>query len=267
MRKASVLVPVAATLVGIVIGAVAFHGLASHSLSAVGAAAPARDARQPPAPPAAQTGEAVLKQFHQIWYSAPWTWLKNRWLGIPAEQNPMDAWIIQEIMFDTKPDFMIECGSFLGGGAALWATLLDQVNPAARVISIDIEDKMAEARRLPIVERKVEFLIGSSTSPAILEKVKERVRGKKVLVLLDSDHRAPHVLEEIRAYAPLVPVGGYLIVQDGNINGHPVRPDYGPGPYEAIHEFLRGNDSFTIDKSRERMMFTFSPDGFLKRTK
>ena len=224
----------------------------SHILSTVDAAAFVRETH---------------KQFHQIWYRAPKTWRKNRWLGIPVEQNPMDAWIIQEIMFDTKPDFMIECGSLLGGGAALWATLIEQVNPAARVIAIDIEDRMTEASRLSIVERKVEFLIGSSTSPAILEKVKERVLGKKVLVLLDSDHRAPHVLEELKAYAPLVQMGGYLIVQDGNINGHPVLPDYGPGPYEAIHEFLQSNNSFVIDKSRERMMFTFSPDGFLKRVK
>jgi cephalosporin hydroxylase len=124
---------------------------------------------------------------------------------------------------------------------------------------------MAEARKLPIVKKNVEFLLGSSTSPEIVQQVRERVKGKKVLVLLDSDHHAPHVSEELRAYAPMVQVGGYLVVQDSNINGHPVFPASGPGPYEALHEFLKNNHDFAIDKSRERMLFTFSPDGFLKR--
>jgi cephalosporin hydroxylase len=211
--------------------------------------------------------DKVVDRYHQIWYDNPGTWLKNSWMGIPTEQNPNDIWIMQEILFDLKPDFVVECGSYRGGSAAVWAMLLREVNPAGRVISIDIVDNMQEARKLPVVKERVAFLVGSSTSPEIVAEVTRRVQGKNVLILLDSDHHKPHVLNEIRAYSPLIPVGGYLIVQDTNVNGHPIYPDFGPGPAEAVQEFLAGNDKFVQDRSKERLLFTFAPGGFLKRVK
>ncbi|MFC1643437.1 CmcI family methyltransferase [Myxococcota bacterium] len=217
------------------------------------------------AAPVALTDEQVITRFHQIWYDTPTTWPKNRWWGIPTMQNPLDSWITQEIISETKPDIFVECGSFHGGSAALWAMVLSQVNPGGRVISIDIEDKMAEARKLPIVRERVEFLVGSSTAPEIVAKVKQRVQGKRVLVLLDSDHRKAHVLNELKAYSPLVQVGDYLIVQDTNINNHPVNARFGPGPWEAVEEFLRDNRAFRMQRSRERLLMTFAPRGYLKR--
>jgi cephalosporin hydroxylase len=88
-----------------------------------------------------------------------------------------------------------------------------------------------------------------------------------VLVILDSLHTREHVLSEIKAYAPLVPVGGYLIVQDSNVNGHPVYPAHGPGPMEALEEFLASTDEFVADRSRERMLLSMHPKGYLKRVK
>jgi cephalosporin hydroxylase len=209
----------------------------------------------------------VTEQFSTLWYNRPDTWQTMHWLGIRTLQNPMDVWIIQEILHELEPDFMIECGSANGGSAALWATILDNINPDAKVISIDIEDKMQAARELPIVKRRVEFIIGSSTSPDVVEQVRKQVAGKKVVVLLDSDHRKAHVLEELKQYAPLVGVGGYIIVQDTNINGHPVLPGFGPGPWEAVEEFLQGDTAFEVDRQRERFLFTFSPNGYLKRVR
>jgi cephalosporin hydroxylase len=87
------------------------------------------------------------------------------------------------------------------------------------------------------------------------------------MVLLDSDHHAPHVLKELKAYAPLVSVGSYLIVQDTNVNGHPVLPRFGPGPGEAVGEFLAADDRFQIDRSREHLLFHMHPKGYLKRVK
>lgn len=209
----------------------------------------------------------IISRFSNLWYDQPDTWRTMRWFGIVSHQNPMDVWIIQEIFQEIKPDVMIECGSFHGGSAALWATILEQINPDSKVISIDIEDRMQGARELPIVQRRVQFLIGSSTATDVVAEVRRQVEGKKVVVLLDSDHRQPHVLEELKQYAPLVGVGGYIIVQDTNINGHPVLPGWGPGPWEAVDEFLKTTDAFEIDRSRERFLFTFSPNGYLKRVK
>jgi cephalosporin hydroxylase len=178
----------------------------------------------------------VLQRFHHLWFYNDATWRKTSWMGIPTQQNPMDVWVIQELLVTTRPDFVVECGSYYGGSAALWATLLAQVNPAGRVISIDIADRMEEARKLPIVGERVDFLLGSSTDPAIVADVARRVQGGKVFVILDSLHTREHVLEELRCYAPMVRRGGYVVVQDTNTSGHPVRPRFAPGPgaYEAV---------------------------------
>ena len=94
-----------------------------------------------------------------------------------------------------------------------------------------------------------------------------RAAGKNVLVILDSDHSRDHVLAEMRAYAPLVPLGGYLIVEDTNVNGHPVARKHGPGPKEAVDAFLATNDEFVVDHDREKFRVTFNPGGYLRRVK
>jgi cephalosporin hydroxylase len=228
----------------------------------------------PPAPPEPTSTNrrpinvhSVLKRFHQIWYYDKDTWKKNCWLGIVTEQNPMDSWILQEIMFDTKPDYVVECGSLYGGSAALWATILAQVNPSGRVISIDIEDRMGDARKLPIVKERVDFLIGSSTAPEIVSEVARRVQGKRVLVILDSLHTKEHVLDELHAYSPMLSVGDYINVQDTNWGGLPLGSGEDSNPHQAVEAFLKGNSSFEIDHSRERLLFTVCPDGYLKRIK
>lgn len=217
--------------------------------------------------PSEPTKEEVLARFYEIWTDDKNTVWTNLWLGIPTIQNPMDVWITQEIIVEIKPDFIVETGTYHGGSAALWATILEQVNPNGRVITIDIEEKSAAARRLPIVKRKVDFVIGSSTDPEVVAKVTKKVEGGKVLVILDSLHTKEHVLNELYAYGPLVSVGSYIIVQDGFVNGHPHYPDWGPGPWEAIEAFLPSNDHFKMDKTRERLLFTYNPNGFLRRVR
>ena len=143
--------------------------------------------------------------------------------------------------------------------------IMREVNPNSRVITIDIVDRTAQARELPLFKERIDFLLGSSTDPKIVADVKRRAAGKQVIVLLDSDHSKKHVLAEMRAYAPIVPVGGYMIVQDGILSGHPVKDEMTGGPWEAIEEFLASDDTFRIDSRRERLMFTYCPRGYLKR--
>ena len=87
------------------------------------------------------------------------------------------------------------------------------------------------------------------------------------MVILDSDHSQAHVEAELAAYAGIVSVGSYLIVEDTDINGHPARPDFGPGPWEALQTFLATNHDFEVDRSRERFLLTLNPGGYLRRRK
>jgi cephalosporin hydroxylase len=209
----------------------------------------------------------ITDRFTVLWGHSDNTWRKNSFLGIRTLQNPLDVWVTFEIIHKVKPDVIVETGTHHGGSAALWAMFLEHVNPEGRVITIDIENESAEARELPISRRRVDYLIGSSTDPKIVEEVQRRVAGKRVLVILDSAHHMDHVLDELRAYAPMVPLGSYIVVQDTAMNGHPTAPDYGPGPYEAVEAFLAETNDFVPDRSRERLMMTNNPMGFLKRVR
>jgi cephalosporin hydroxylase len=210
--------------------------------------------------------QEIIDRFLKLWFKRPGhTVFENQWLGVKTLQNPNDMWITQEILFEVKPDFLVETGTFFGGSAVMWAMILEQINPAARVITIDIKDRVTDAKKIDIFRRKVDFLIGSSTDPEIVAEVERRTKGKKIVVLLDSAHNKDHVLNELKAYSPLVAVGSYLIVQDTIVNGHPIWPNFGPGPHEAVEEFLATNDRFEPDRTRERLLLTLCRDGYLKR--
>ena len=210
--------------------------------------------------------EEIVARFAQIyWADRDRSFFPNRWLGIQTLQHPFDVWITQEIITEVAPEVIVEVGSFRGGSAALWATIQQQVVPHGRVVAVDIDDQMAEARTVPIFAAKVDFVHGDSTDPAVVAHVHELVGGRRALVILDSAHTKEHVAAEIAAYASLVPAGSYLIVQDTFVNGHPLEREWGPGPFEAVADFLAVDDRFEADRSRERMSFTFNPNGFLRR--
>lgn len=181
---------------------------------------------------------------------------KNHFQGIVTWQNPFDVWVTQEIIYEVKPDIILEAGTFQGGSSLMWAMYLEQVSPLGRVITIDINDRRAPKAKTHRLAQKVDFLLGSSTAPEIVAEVKRRTKGKRVLVILDSLHTKEHVAGELAAYAELVPVGGYVVVQDTPV-----------GPILAVHDFVATNDKFVIDKSRERLLYTNNVNGFLKRVK
>ena len=112
-------------------------------------------------------------------------------------------------------------------------------------------------------------LTGSSTSDAVFARVHTEVAGcaGPILVILDSDHRKAHVLAELQRYGPIVSQNSYLIVEDTNLNGHPIDPDFGPGPAEAIQEYLASDPGFTVDRSKEKHYLSFNTGGYLKKTR
>jgi cephalosporin hydroxylase len=210
--------------------------------------------------------EDAISQFAEtFWKYKESTLFANRFLGVPTFQNPFDAWVIQEIIFEVKPEVVVETGTLAGGSALLWASILELATGDGRVITIDYVSEVDAARGHPLFQRRVDCVQGSSTDPAVIEEVAGRAEGKRALVILDSAHSQRHVAAELDAYAPLVSVGSYLIVQDGFLNGHPIEPDSGPGPYEAVQAFLARDNRFQVDEQRERMLFTFNPRGFLRR--
>jgi cephalosporin hydroxylase len=93
------------------------------------------------------------------------------------------------------------------------------------------------------------------------------VQGHRTIVTLDSDHSMKHVLAELHAYAPMVSRGSYLVVEDTHIDGIPTQPDAGPGPMAAVQRFLSGDEGkdFKADLSREALIMTFNPGGWLRR--
>jgi cephalosporin hydroxylase len=192
-------------------------------------------------------------------------WENTYWLGMRVQKNPMDLWNYQEIMVQTQPRVIIETGVF-DGGSIFYLAVLGGLAGVEDVVGIDIEIRDTTAPLKSI--SNVTLIQGSSTDPAVVEQVRALAAGRPALVILDSDHARDHVLNEMRLYREFVPVGGYMIVEDSNVNSHPVYPAHGPGPHEAIHAFLEENDDFEIDKFRcEKFYLTFNPDGYLKRVK
>lgn len=214
---------------------------------------------------ASDSEKKIVDQFHKLYYGAQafgGTWNSTYWLGVSTQKCPLDCWIYQEIIFELKPDVIIESGTANGGSALFLASLCDLVNNG-RVITIDIEDIKDRPQH-----KRIKYLLGSSTSEEIIEEVRRLIGDKdKVMVILDSDHHKEHVLNELRIYNKFVAREHYLIVEDTNINGHPVALEFGPGPMEAVEEFLRENKNFIVDKSKERLYLTFNPGGYLRKIK
>jgi cephalosporin hydroxylase len=191
------------------------------------------------------------------------TWRNTFWFGVPLQKCALDLWIYQEIITQVKPELIVETGTWKGGSALFMANMCDLAG-SGEVITIDISPCPDGAIRPE--HQRITYLLGSSTSPEIINRVQERrSRVDSCLVVLDSDHSKEHVLNELRLYSHLVSKDSYLIVEDTNINGHPVLEKFGPGPLEAVQAFLAENADFLPDRDMEKFYLTFNPNGFLKR--
>jgi cephalosporin hydroxylase len=219
-----------------------------------------------PTPPLTADERRIVDEFHALYYRR-WDFgrgtntLDLHWMGFHTLKCPMDLWIYQEILVETEPDVIIETGTRFGGSAAYLASLCDLLG-RGRIVTIDMKQLSGQPQH-----PRIDYILGLSASAAVMTQVKQRIDpGERVMVILDSDHRRDHVLEELQVYHPLVSPGCYLIVEDSNVNGHPAWPEHGPGPMEALEAFLPSHPEFRVDTSRERFLMTMNPSGFLLRT-
>jgi cephalosporin hydroxylase len=207
----------------------------------------------------------TVDSFHELYYAAAdQTWKDTHWMGVRTAKCPMDMWIYQEILWDTRPDLIVECGTAWGGSALFYASMFDLLGTGGEIVTVDIagDDQIPDRPRHP----RITYLTGSSTDGGIVDRVGRRAASAdRVMVVLDSDHSQAHVAAELAAYSPLVTPGCYLVVEDTNVNGNPILPDWGPGPMEAVEAFLEGTPSFVRDPAREKLMMTFNPGGYLRR--
>ena len=199
------------------------------------------------------------------------------WLGRPIIQYPQDIIAMQEIIWQVKPDLIIETGVAHGGSIVYYASLLELLGEDGLVVGIDIDIRkhnrdLIEAH--PMFKR-IQLIEGSSIDPHIFEKVSKIAGGKKkVMVCLDSNHTHDHVLKELAMYETVVTKGSYLVVFDTIVEDMPPEmfkdKPWGKGsnPKTALCEFLKNNDDFVIDRALEnKLLITVAPDGFLKRIK
>ncbi|MEG3839207.1 CmcI family methyltransferase [Microcoleus sp. herbarium14] len=204
---------------------------------------------------------------YHLWYYNQQIWNTTFWTGVKALKSPSDMWNYQEIIWDLKPSLIIEFGSCYGGGTLFFANVLAQINENSKVFSVDIDHKFLhpKVRNHP----RIELMLSSSTAPAVAQRIavlRSEFPGP-VFAILDSNHEKQHVLGEMQMLRPLLKTGDYLIVEDSNINGHPVLPGWGEGPYEAMAEYfaIHPNDYQRDDRRENKFGFTFATNGFLMR--
>ncbi|MBN1549603.1 cephalosporin hydroxylase family protein [Candidatus Babeliales bacterium] len=197
-----------------------------------------------------------------------------QWMGIPIIQLPQDIVAMQELIWEVKPDYIVETGIAHGGSVIFYASMLKLVANNGKVIAVDIDIRETNKKAIeshPLFNN-VTLLEGSSTDQSIVEKIASYINPeKKVLVCLDSNHTHAHVLEELQLYSPLVTKDSYLVVFDTTIEDVPSelfsnRPwDRKNNPKTAIVEFLKTNNRFVVDRTiDEKLLITANRDGFLK---
>ena len=212
------------------------------------------------------------------------------WLGRPIIQTPIDMVAMQELIWEIKPDLIIETGIAHGGSLIMSASMLalldmcDAIESGAtlnpresrrKVLGIDIDIRAHNRAAIEVhpMASRIQMIQGSSIAPEVIEQVHQVAKGyQRILVCLDSNHTHDHVLSELQAYAPLTSKGSYCIVfdtivEDMPANMFPDRP-WGPGnnPKTAVWEYLKTHPEFEIDKSiQHKLLITVAPDGYLKR--
>ena len=207
--------------------------------------------------------QKIINDFHDLYHvglsGMGSIYKSTTWMGVPCFKCPMDMWIYQEILHEIEPDLIVETGTYKGGSALYLAHICDLIGKG-KIVTIDIEDHQRPSHP------RIEYIKGSSIDIKLIDDLFLKYSGlKKILVILDSDHSEVHVTKELELFSPYVSIDSYLIVEDTNLNGHPTYASHGPGPWEAVENFLPKHPNFILDKSKERLLMTFNPNGYIKK--
>jgi len=210
---------------------------------------------------------SLAKRYYHLWYYNTGVWQQTTWMGVQTYKSPMDMWNYQEILVSLQPSLVIEFGTWHGGSALFFSSVMRQVGRPYVVVSVDITaSRISEQAKS---DPNIRLLTMSSGSPEARESIKTLRQNfpGPAFAILDSDHSRQHVLAEMVNLRDILVAGDYLVVEDSNINGHPVQKSFGPGPYEAIQEYFRMFPrDYDHDFERERKFgFSFAPNGFLRR--
>ena len=217
------------------------------------------------------------KEYNKRWnQSLPqyiWNYFHNKsflksitWMGIPVRKSIFDLWVYQEILFENKPDLIIEIGSLYGGSTLYLAQLLEMIGNG-NVISIDLNHENFQAQH-----HRIETIEGDCSEESVIKQIKSKIQNKTVMVVHDGDHSEESVIRDLSLYAPFVTKGQYLIVEDGiydlfNPKKVSIKPNQ-RGPLKAIRKFIAGHSNeFIVDKEREKFNLTTNPWGYLRKVK
>lgn len=228
--------------------------------------------RQENSPDLKKLGVDFIKKVEETKYSYNFSWM-----GSPIIAYPQDMIAMQELIWEIKPDLIIETGVAHGGSIIYYASLLNMIGNGT-VLGIDIDIRSHNRKLIeshPMFNR-IELIEGSSTSNQVYEVVKKMAESKKkILVCLDSNHTHDHVLKELELYAPLVSKDSYCVVFDTVVEDMGLDWDWGirdwgvgNNPKTAVYEYLKQNKDFKIDSSIDsKLIVTVAPSGYLKKIK
>jgi cephalosporin hydroxylase len=201
------------------------------------------------------------------WYYEASVWKKVSYRGVRTLKLPLDMWNYQELIFENDLHWVLETGTRHGGSALFFADLLAASVREGGVVTVDVTHQALHP--LAKTHPRIGLLLGDSSAPETVGMIRRLIpadRARAMMLILDSDHTASHVLRELDALVPLLRPGDYLIVEDTIVNGHPVRPDFGPGPLEAVDEYLRKHPDRLIHELPREAKFgcTFAYRGYYR---
>ena len=220
-------------------------------------------------------GHEAFRLISYLWTKAGWAcrYTYNfTWMGRPVIQMPEDLVMVQDVIQRVRPDTIVETGVAHGGGSVFYASLCEILGHG-RVISIDVDIRPHNRKALEehALKKRITLIEGSSVARATVDQVRKLIRpGEKVMVVLDSNHSAAHVMQELEFFCPLVSPGSYVVVADGNMDDLSDVPGgqskwVEDNPKVAIHEFLKSHPEFEIDPEPSRLGVTYWPEGYLRR--